>query len=272
MCRALGKVDGVDGIVDWHEAVNLMNAARTHATWAARHSVEDCRVMIRKTGKIKAEAEYFNNPVICGKIFNKDWIQYKPMRALGSYAALVAYLDPGFSSKKNADHKSWVLMGLLDGELHVIKAFCGSASIEEMVEWGYALHEYVRDNGGSCDFVMEEVFFQSILYKDFHAAARRKGYPLPLSGDTRQKPDKDQRIAALSGFFERGEWYFNALEKENHHMANLVFQFTSFQPGFTGIKKDGPDACEGAQYKLVERVIVNGPVSYGRRSKSKNMY
>ena len=272
MSRALGKVDGVDALTDYHEVINLMNANRTQATWAARHTVEDCRVMIRKTGKLKAEAEYFNNPVIAGKVFSKDWIQYKPMKQLSNYAALVAYLDPSFSAKKNADHKSWILMGLHNGEFHVIKAFCGVASIEEMIEWGYQLHEYVRTNGGSCELWMEEVFFQSILYKDFAAAARRKGYPLPLSGDTRQKADKDQRIAALSGYFERGEWYFNAEEKENHHMANLVFQFTSFQPGYTGIKKDGPDACEGAQHKLIERVITSGPVAFGKRQKSKYAY
>ena len=272
MMRALGRVDGVEGLLDWHEVVNLMDDNRKKPTWPARHEVNDCLTMITKIGKLKAEAEYFNNPMIAGKVFNKDWVQYKPMKDLSKYAALIAYLDPSFSAKKNADHKSWILIGLLAGEFHVIKAYCGVASIEEMIEWGYQLHDLVRKQNGICEFWMEDVFFQSILYKDFAAAAKRKGYPLPLRGDTRQKPDKDSRIAALSGYFERGEWYFNALEKDNHHMSNLIFQFTSFQPGFTGIKKDGPDACEGAQHKLVERVISSGPVEYGRRGKSKYMY
>lgn len=272
MNRALGNVQGVEKIVDWSETVNLMDAAHKKPTWEARHSAEDCLTMIRKTGRIKSEAEYFNNPVIAGKVFKKDWVQYKPMNDLRSYNALVAYLDPSFSAKKNADHKSWWLMGVKNGEFHVIKGYCAVATIEEMVSWGYELEAYVKKRGGVCDFWMEEVFFQNILYKDFAAAAQKKGWPLNLQGDKRDKPDKDQRIMALSGYFERGDWYFNEEEIDNHHMQSLVFQFTSFAPGFTGIKKDGPDACEGAKEKLIERVQTAAPPVYGRRERSKNVY
>jgi hypothetical protein len=269
MSRVLGKVQDVDPITDWSETVNLMNDARTEPTWKARHSLKDCQYMITKTGKLKAEAEYFNNPVISGKVFNKDWIRYKPMKDLRSYTALVAYLDPSFSAKKNADHKSLVLMGVKDGEFHVLKTFCGVATIEEMVEWCYIIEEYVKKHHGAFELWMEDVFFQSILYKDFAAAARRKGWPLPVQGDTRQKPDKDQRIMALSGHFERSEWYFNEAEKDNHHMQTLIFQFTSFAPGHTGIKKDGPDACEGAKEKLIARIQTLAPPTYGKRAKPK---
>jgi hypothetical protein len=272
MSRIIGNVTDVQGISDWHEVVNLMDNTRTKATWAARHEVADCLTMISKTGKLKAEAEYFNNPMISGKVFSKEWIRYKPMKDLRQYTALVAYLDPSFSAKKNADHKSWILMGIKDGELHVIKVFCGVATIEEMVEWGYEIEAYVKKGNGTAEFWMEEVFFQSILYKDFHAGAKRRGWPLPIQGDKRKKPDKDQRIMALSGHFERGEWYFNEAEKDNHHMQNLIFQFTAFSPGHTGIKKDGPDACEGAKEKVISRIQTMSPPVYGHRAKAKNIY
>lgn len=271
MARAMGKVEGVDPLVDWSDTVNLMNDSRTKATWHARHSVKDCLYMIKKTGRLKAEAEYFNNPTIAGKHFKKEWIQYKPMTDLNKYQALVAYLDPSFSSKKNADTKSWLLMGMINSEIHVIKAFCSVATIEEMVQWGYDLTNYVKTHNGTCELWMEEVFFQSILYKDFNAAAKRIGYPLSLNGDKRNKPDKDQRILAQTGHFERGEVYFNEAERDNHHMNNLIFQFTSFQAGKTGIK-DGPDAFEGGKEKLIERISTAGGSSYGKRKKSKNSY
>jgi hypothetical protein len=273
MSRALGRVENVEGILDWHEVVNLMNDKQTIPTWAARHTVEDCKTMIEKTGRLASKAEYFNNPVIEGKVFKTEYIQYKAMPDLRKYAALVAYLDPSFSAKKNADHKSWVLMGMHESaEIHVIKVFCDVATIEEMVAWGYEIVNYCKKHNGAPELWMEEVFFQSILYKDFTAAAKRVGWPLPLQGDTRQKPDKDQRILACAGHFERGEWYFNEAEKDNHHMKNLIFQYTAFAPGHTGIKKDGPDACEGGKEKLFERVQTAGKPTAGRRPTNKNKY
>jgi len=257
-------------IADYKETINLLDNTGK-PSWA-RHTLADCQYMITKMGTLLAQREYFNNPINEGKVFNKQWIQYKPMQDLSKYMAVVAYLDPSFSSKKNADHKSWILMGLANGELHVIKVFCAVATIEEMVEWGYLIEAHVKKASGSVEFWMEEVFFQSILYKDFHVAAKKKGWPLPLRGDVDKKVDKDQRIMALAGYFERGEWYFNEEEKDNHHFQNLLFQFTSFQPGRTGIKKDGPDACEGAVSKLIQRVQTNSPAEYGKRSRSKNMY
>lgn len=258
-------------IADFKEKVNLLDDSG-QPSWPQRHKLDDCHLMINKMGTLLAQREYFNNPVTEGKVFRKEWIQYKRMDSLQSYQALVAYLDPSFSNRKNADHKSWVLMGLLGGEVHVVKAYCDRASIEEMIAWGYEITALCAKLSGTPELWMEEVFFQSILYKDFNAAGLKKGHQLPLRGDTRKKPDKDQRIMGLAGYFERGQWYFNAAEKENHHMQNLIFQFTSFQPGHTGIKKDGPDACEGGEKKLIERLQSILPTTYGRRKPAKNLY
>jgi len=257
-------------IADYKETINLLDK-NGKPSWK-RHSLADCQYMISKMGTLLAEREYFNNPVTEGKVFRKDWIRYKPMKDLRGYTVLLAYLDPSFKNKKNSDHKSWPLIGLKDGEIHIIKSYCDRASVEDMIGWGYDIEKYVKENNGVTEFWMEEVFLQDLLYKDFMAVAKVKGWPLPISGDQRQKPDKDARIASLSGYFERGNWYFNELEKENHHMVNLIYQFTSFQPGHTGIKKDGPDSCEGGVFKIFEKVHTSMPASSGRRAKSKNLY
>lgn len=258
-------------IADWSDTVNLLDN-NGRPSWAARHSLKDCQYMISKIGTRAAQGEYFNNPITEGKVFQKEWIQYKDMTDLRGYFALVAYLDPSFSAKKNADHKSWLLLGLKDSEIHVIKAYCDRASVEEMIEWGYEIEKLVKTNHGACEFWMEEVFLQTLLYKDFHAAGKKKGWQLPIQGDTRKKPDKDQRISACAGYFERGQVYFNEAEKDNHHMINLIYQFTSFQPGHTNIKKDGPDSWEGGNEILLTKIQSQGEPTYGFRKKSKNLY
>jgi hypothetical protein len=258
-------------IADYHERVNLLDE-RGRPSWAARHSLEDCQYMINKIGTRAAQKEYFNNPLVEGKVFKEEWLQYKKVDNLGSYHALLAYLDPSFKSKKNADHKALVLIGAKDGEFHVIKVFCDVASVEEMIEWHYDLEAYVKAKGGICEFWMEEVFLQDLLYKDFAEVAKRKGWPIGVHGDTRKKPDKDARISSIAGYFERAQIFLNENEKDNHHMQRLREQLLLFEPGFTGIKKDGPDALEGGLFKIMEKIQTSQPTVIGKRSKSKNMY
>ncbi len=111
---------------------------------------------------------------------------------------------------------------------------------------------------------MEEVFLQSLLYKDFSEAGRRKNRQLPVSGDTRKKPDKDARIEAISGYFERGAVFFCESIQEDHHCKELIQQFTNFQPGVKS-KKDGPDATEGAFFILNQNVQMNADITIGVR-------
>lgn len=248
-----------------HERINILDDAG-QPSWKERFSLEECNHMIESLGTHLAQREYFNNPVIAGSTFKKEWIQWKKMDPIGKYKYLVAYLDPSFKDKKNSDHKSWLLVGLVKGEVHIIKAYCSVASVQEMVGWGYELDALVKSKNGACMFWMEEVFLQDLLYKDFAEAAQKRGYSLSLRGDTRKKPDKDARIAATSGEFERGMVYFNQAEADNRHMQTLVEEFLLFKPGNTRIKKDGPDAYEGARFKLQEMITTSQPVGTGMRS------
>lgn len=257
-------------MADYKDTVNLLDE-NGKPTWHQRHKLEDCQYMIQKMGTRASQKEYFNNPVTEGRVFKEEWLQVKKMELKG-YFALLAYLDPSFKSKKNADHKALILLGLKNGEIHVVKAYCDVASVAQMVEWHYDLLAYVKSQNAVCEFWMEEVFLQDLLYKDFNEAAVRKGYPIGVRGDKRQKPDKDARISAMSGHFERGQVFFNADEMSNHHMQRLREQLLLFEPGYTGIKKDGPDAMEGGLFKLMEKVQASAPVSAGSRRKSKNMY
>jgi phage terminase large subunit-like protein len=239
-------------------------------SWSERFSIVDCVYMIMKMGYRLSQREYFNNPISEGKVFKKNWFQFKKLPPLRSYTYLMAYLDGGFKKTATSDSKALVLVGLLNGEFHIVKVFVGQASIEEMVEWGYMMDEYVKRNHGTYTFKMEEVFLLDLVYKDFAAAAKTKGYPLPISGDKRKKPDKDARIEATSGYFERGSVFFNEDEKENLNTKELQEQYLNFESGVKS-KKDGPDAVEGAFHLLSLSIGSNADnISVGKRHLNSN--
>lgn len=238
-------------------------------SWGERFTLFDCVYMITKMGYRMSQREYFNNPLVEGKVFKKDWIQFKELPLMRNYKYLLAYLDPGFKKTATSDSKSQILVALHNGEFHVRKVFCGKASVEEMIEWGYTMDEFVKRNNATYRFKMEEVFLQSLLYKDFSAAALKKGYPLPVSGDTRKKPDKDARIEAMSGYFERGVIFFDEAIKEEHHTQALVEQLLNFEPGVKTLK-DGPDALEGAIHLLEQNRKLAVDVGTGSYTNSKH--
>lgn len=240
-------------------------------SWYQRFTLYDCVYMILKMGYRMSQREYFNNPLVEGKVFKKAFIQYKELPPIKHYKLLLAYLDPGFKKTATSDSKSQVLVALHNGEFHIRKVFCGKASVEEMIEWGYSMDEFVKRNHGSYRFKMEEVFLQSLLYKDYSTAALKKGYPLPVSGDTRKKPDKDARIEAMSGYFERGSVFFDINIKEEHHTQALIEQLLNFEPGVKTLK-DGPDALEGALFILQQSIRLNADMDVSDFNHNKHKF
>ena len=255
-------------VSDDHEQINILDTTK-QPSWKERFSLEECEYMIKKMGYRLSQREYFNNPINEGKVFKKEWFQFKKLPPLRSYKFMVAYLDPGFKKTATSDSKSLVLIALHEGKFHIRKVFAGQASVEEMIEWGYSMDTFVKANNGTYQFKMEEVFLQDLLYKDFAAVAKVKKYPLPVSGDTRKKPDKDARITSISGYFERGDVYLDEEIENDHHTVEMMEQFLNFEQGVKS-KKDAPDAVEGAMHILSSNLVLNADISIGKRSVNKH--
>lgn len=259
--------------VNTHYHISKVNVrdTRGNITWPAKYDDQKIFNIEKELGYAPSQTELYNNPITEGKTFKKEWMQYKPMPKLNTYPDIVAYFDGGYKKTRTTDTKSLVCLGLKNGEYHILKAYCGQATRMEAVMWHYDLMEWLSAHKGTARFWMEEVFMLDLLYDDFNAAAEEKGYPVPISGDKRQKPDKDLRIEATSGAFERGAVYFNAAEQDNHHMSTLIAQYLAFEKG-SNTHKDGPDAVEGGMHKLKARIRTAEPAAVGPRLKSHNRY
>lgn len=250
----------------WTQVLNWLRDGY-RPSWHEHLSLYSIAYILVTIGTRMFQREYMNNPTSEGKVFKSAWFQFCKIPPLSQLKFMLAYLDPSFKKTKNSDSKALVLLALYGSKFYIIKVFCGQASTEEMIEWGYSMDTYVKAGNGAYIFKMEQVFLQDLLYKDFAAAAEKKKYPLPVSGDQRKKPDKDARIEATSGYFERGDVYLNEAEKQNHHMQTLIEQYLNFEPGVK-TKKDGPDAVEGAMFLLRQSVNLNADISVGRREMS----
>ena len=117
-----------------------------------------------------------------------------------------------------------------------------------MVRWLYNLYESLPDDV-VVSFFMEANFMQDIILDEFDAEGRIRGYQLPLMPDTRKKPEKIQRVEAISPLWERGKVFYNEALRESPDMQVGIDQTLSLERG-SRAHDDAPDADEGAIWIL----------------------
>lgn len=90
---------------------------------------------------------------------------------------------------------------------------------------------------------------QDIILDEFAAEGNLRGYQLPLLPDKRKKPEKIQRIEAVSPLWERGYVFYNEALKDSPDMQVGIEQTLALERG-SRVHDDAPDADEGAIWYL----------------------
>ncbi len=239
--------------------------------WKEKWTKEDAQEYRDFVGYRAWEKEMMHNPIVDGTIFRADWIRYKRLPKLTKYDMLVCYTDPSFKSTTANDYKASRLWGKIGNELHLIDCFVRQATVSEMVRWQYDLYERTRDKV-AIQFYMEANFMQDTILDEFEAEGNLRGYQLPIMPDKRKKPEKIQRIEAVSPLWERGFVWYNEALKDNPDMQVGIEQTLALERG-SRVHDDAPDADEGAIWMLqrCSRQETFQPV-FGKRPTAKNSW
>ena len=217
-------------------------------TWKEKWTKEEIQAYADFVGYRSFQKEMMHNPIVEGHIFRNEWIRYKKCLPLRQYDAIVCYTDPSWKPKTSNDYKACRMWGKKGTELHLIDTFVRQATTGEMVRWLYDLYERLPEDV-SVRFLMEANFLQDMILDEFEAEGERRGYQLPISGDTRKKPDKLQRITDISPLWERGFVFYNEDLKGTPDMQNGIDQILALEKG-SSAHDDAPDADEGAIWHL----------------------
>ncbi|TZF81811.1 hypothetical protein FW774_17290 [Pedobacter sp. BS3] len=236
---------------DYYKIVNIRDK-NGKSTWPQKNTEEMIDIALRNLSYKAIQGEYYNNPITEGRVFKK--LNYGKIRPLREYRFLVAYTDPSY--KKKGDFKATVLVGRWKNEYHVIKVFCAQTTTSEMLDWNYEILKFV--NGlVPVYFDIEWPWIDEPIKQEIAAANKRHNLSLHPKPDDRDKPDKYHRIESrLEPLNRNGELVFNIDEKDTEHMKNMQGQFLALSPT-SRAHDDGPDAVEGAIYKLDERTANN---------------
>ena len=264
----LQKIIDTDGVhVSEVKAIDDNGEPVWRDKWT-RQEVDEAR---RFMGYRAWEKEFMHNPITTGSIFRNDWIQWREALPLDRYDELVCYTDPSFKGTKGNDYKACRLWGKIGTQLHLIDCYVRQDTVTHMVRWLYDLYENTR-NIAAIRFYMEANFMQDIILDEFETEGNIRGYQLPILPDKRKKPDKLQRIEAISPLWERGLVYYNTRKKDSLDMQTGIEQTLALERG-SRAHDDAPDADEGAIFILqqVTRQRTWKP-TFGPRQVSKNAW
>lgn len=242
-----------------------------NVSWAAKWTPDEVKDIERFQGYRSFQKEYMNNPITEGAVFRQDWIKWGKLPDLKKFEELILYIDPSFKGTTKNDYKAAKLWGKVGSQLWHIKAFVRQCSVSEMVRWLYDLYEWSLEKGIAIKWYMEANFMQDTILDEFRREGDLRGYQLPISADRRKKPDKFQRIEAISPLWERGFVSYNDAERNDPDMLAGIDQTLAFEKGMRG-HDDAPDADEGAIWFLQKHSRVNSfTPSFGRRKNAKNI-
>lgn len=239
--------------------------------WRGKWTKEEAREYRDFVGYRAWEKEMMHNPIVDGTIFRSEWIRFKKMPKLSKYEMLVCYTDPSFKSTTSNDYKASRLWGKIGNELHLIDCYVRQDTVSGMVRWLYNLYESLPE-GVAVRFFMEANFMQDIILDEFTTEGNIRGYQLPLLPDKRKKPEKIQRIEAISPLWERGFVFYNEALKDSPDMQVGIEQTLALERG-SRVHDDAPDADEGAIWYLQRNTRQeNFKPMFDARPTSKNIW
>ena len=239
--------------------------------WKEKWTKQEAEEAAAFMGYRSWQKEMMHNPIKDGTIFRHDWIRYKKVLPLHKYEMLVCYTDPSFKSTTANDYKASRLWGKIGNELHLIDCYVRQDTVSGMVRWLYNLYESLPENV-SVRFFMEANFMQDIILDEFTTEGNLRGYQLPILPDKRKKPEKIQRIEAISPLWERGFVFYNEGLKDTSDMQVGIEQTLSLERG-SRVHDDAPDADEGAIWYLQRNTRQESfKPMFGARPTSKNIW
>lgn len=245
-------------VADHVDIVNIRDK-NGKSTWPTKNTEVAIDRVLSKMSWASGQKEYFNNPVIQGKVF-KD-IYFDKCPPINKCEQVIVYADPATSNKdKSGSTKSVVIVGYLKFCFYVYKVWVDQMNNAKFVEILYDADDYL--NKGRVDTKriwiennsLQDPFWEQVIYPAIKAHAKTVGRYISVSPDSRKKPDKFYRIeGTLEPIHRRGELVFNKEEENNPHMDRFKEQWLSVDESSTTM--DGPDALEGAVWKMQGRTV-----------------
>jgi hypothetical protein len=241
-------------VADHADVVNIRNKDGV-SSWPTKNSEADIDYMLSKISYEAQQKEYYNNPIDKGDVFKE--VTYGKVPPLHTCDAVLVYADPSTSNKdkSSASNKSVQIIGRKVNTYYLYKVWLDTSSNARFIDWLYAAYLnlvsnkvdikklYIENNS------LQDPHYEQVLMPLVFAQSKVTKVVLPITPDTRAKPDKFFRIeGTLEPLNRLGLLVFNIAERDDPHMQRMEAQMKAVSKNCKLM--DGPDCLEGGVWIL----------------------
>lgn len=259
---------------DFHEIVNIRDK-EGKSTWPSKNTEEAIDRVLKTISYNSAQKEYFNNPINEGDVFKE--LTYGKCPPLSYCEDVVVYADPSTSNKDkgNASTKAIAIVGYRQQKFYVYKMWVDQMSNSKFVDCLYEAYKHLTTNKVDTKRIyiennsLQDPFYEQVLLPLIYQRSKDNGFTIPITPDSRKKPEKFFRIeGTLEPHNRLGRLIFNEADKEEPNMVRTHNQMLGVSP--TTKTMDAPDAIEGACW-IIQNRLVKKESSYfvGHRTNQK---
>ena len=253
---------------DHWDVVNIRDE-EGKSTWPQKNTEDDIDRVLSKISTKAQQGEYFNNPVIEGKVFGpRKWGRVPKFTR---FKFLCIYADPtqseakGAAKNKKGSLKAIFLLGKTDRTLYIIKGFLGKMTTAEFISHFFSLYRHSQKDGTVPVYLViennsfQDPFFSQVFKPKFAEENKRQGLSLTINPDEERKTDKAVRIEAnMEPLNREGLLVLNNQEKDDPNMKLLDDEFKFFSMSLR-FHADGIDCCEGGNRFIDEKLAQLQP-------------
>lgn len=244
---------------DVFEIVNIRDKAGK-SSWPQKNTEEQIERVLSAISYESAQKEYYNNPMDGGDTF-KQLTDGKVPRL--DTCKVIIYADPSTSNKDktSGSDKAVGIIAKKGMDYYVVKVALDTMSNARFVAHLFDSFQYAKAHMAQEVRVfienntLQDPFYEQVLLPLIYQQSNATGVFLPVTPDTRKKPEKWSRIeGTLEPINRLGHLLFNDKEAEEPNMMRLKAQFKNASR--KSKKLDGADMVEGGVFLLSEMEAV----------------
>jgi hypothetical protein len=248
------------------------------STWD-KNSEQHIDEVLAEISWMSSQKEYFNNPVSEGDVFKE--MTFGKLPALHTCDAVLVYSDPSTSNKdkgNSASNKCVAVIGRKLNKYYVYKCWLEQASNARFIDWLYGSYMYMNDAKVDVKKIyvenntLQDPFYEQVLLPLIFEQGKKYNLTLPITPDTRKKPDKFFRIeGTLEPLNRLGLLILNIDEENEPSMKRLKEQFLAVSAKSKTM--DGPDTIEGGVHILMHNYAnIGQQMTIKKRSPNNKRY
>lgn len=220
--------------------VNAYDPVTYEPTWKSRFTAEFWIQIEAEIGKIKANAEYNNDPHVEGKLFIDDYFNYGPLPRLNTFDWIIGRWDVAFAGTSTSDFNAVRIWGLKDGKKWLIDCFVKQCKVKIALQW---IADYQKNLPKSVKVQVgfEAQFWNEEIYRNIDEIQKEWEIYLNLIKIDRRSCSKYDDIVSTLPQYQNGRIYYNEKLKSSQDFQVGLVQLKGIEPGYTS-NDDAPDA------------------------------